>query len=105
MTTLLLRTEQNPLWLCFEPWGTEHTIAPNTAVLLEFYSPTPVELTHHTDGITFVSFGRHPDIRAENGDPVEIYSDTMPESPIELAEGFRMIMGIVPPRPSWGSDN
>jgi hypothetical protein len=104
-TTLVLRAEQNPLWLCFEPWATEHTVAPNTAVVLKFDSPTPVEFTHHGHGMTFVSFGKHPDILAEDGQPIEIYSDTMPEAPTELAEGFRMIMDVVPPRPSWGTDN
>jgi hypothetical protein len=103
VTTLLIRSEQNPLWLCFEPWATEHTVPPNTAVVLKFDGA--VEFTHHTYGITFVSFGKHPDILAENGDPIEIYSDTMPEALAELAEGFRTIMSIVPPRPVWGADN
>jgi hypothetical protein len=101
----MLRAEQNPLWLCLEPWGTEHTVPPNTAVVLVFDNPTPVEFTHHSDGITFVSFGKHPDILTEGGEPIEIYSDSMPEASLAMAEGFRMIMGIVPPRPKWGSDN
>jgi hypothetical protein len=97
-TTFTMRSDENPLWLCFEPWGTEHTFAAGTAVVLKFDDLAPVELTHHDVGITFVSLGRHPDIFSENGEPLEIYSDTMPEIPGDLPlEGFRFIMDLMPP--------
>jgi hypothetical protein len=95
-TELTVRTEERSLWLCFEPWANEYTVAPHTAVVVRFPSPQ-VELTHHPDGIVFLSFGRHPDIWSQDGQPLEIFSDVMPETPGALAAAFRRIISIVPP--------
>jgi hypothetical protein len=62
-------------------WATEYTVPPGTAVVIHFNNETPVELTHHGNGITFMSFGRHPDIWSEDSRPLEIFSDTMPRTP------------------------
>jgi hypothetical protein len=96
-TELTIRTEQRSLWLCFEPWANEYTVPPHTAVVIHFPS-APLELTHHPDGIIFISFGRHPDIWSHDGQPLEIFSDVMPETPPGVAEdavGF--IIDAVPP--------
>jgi hypothetical protein len=99
-TALTLRAGPQPLWLCFEPWATEYTVAPNTAVVIKFDRQTPIELAHHPNGITFISFGCHPDIWSADGEPVEIFSEFMPETPSGLgAEAFRPIMTAVPPTP------
>ena len=96
-TELTIRTEQRSLWLCFEPWANEYTVPPHTVVVVHFPSP-PIELTHQHDGIIFMSFGRHPDIRSQDGQPVEIFSDIMPETPPGIAESaFRSVISAVPP--------
>ncbi len=100
-TTLTFRAGPRPLPLCFEPWATEFTVEPQTAVLIEFDSEVaPVEVAHHPDGVTFLSFGRHPDVFGEEGEPLQILSDTMPETPSEVPiDAFRAIMALVaPPR-------
>lgn len=76
-TSLTVRADEQPVWLCFEPWASE--------------------LTHHVEGITFLSFGRHPDIWSEDGEPLDIYSDSMPETPEGPMSVFRFIMKAVPP--------
>jgi hypothetical protein len=95
-TKLTIRTNDRSLWLCFEPWATEHTVPPDTAIVIHFPTET-YELTHHPDGITFLSFGQHPDLWTEDDTPVEIYSAFMPETPNVPVESFRNIMTWVPP--------
>ena len=104
-TTLTVRTEQSSLWLCFEPWANEYTVPPHTAVVIHFAEP-PFELTHRPDGIIFLSLGRHPDVWSEDGQPLEIFSDYMPETPpIAAAEAVvRRIVDAIPPirtQPPW----
>ncbi|GAA4528066.1 hypothetical protein [Amycolatopsis samaneae] len=96
-TELTIRAERRSLWLCFEPWANEYTVPPHTAVVVRFPG-LPVELTHHPDGITFLSFGRHPDIWSQDGRPLEIFSNHMPETPPDVAEeAVRRVIGAVPP--------
>lgn len=102
-TRLTIRTGERSLWLCFEPWATEHTVPPGTAVVIHFPTET-FELTHHPDGITFMSLGRHPDIWSEDGKPLDILSDTMPETPDVSAAVFRSFIAAAPPirtEPPW----
>jgi hypothetical protein len=102
-TNLTIRTGTRSLWLCFEPWANEYTVPPDTAVVIHF--PTEAfELTHHPDGITFMSFGRHPDIWTEDGNPLEIFSDTMPETPDVPEAAVRHVIAATPPirtEPPW----
>ncbi|TWP46481.1 hypothetical protein FKR81_35545 [Lentzea tibetensis] len=97
-TNLVLRADQQSLWLCFEPWATEYTALPGTTIVIRFHNETPVEVAHHRDGMTFFTLGRHPDLYAEDGTPVEIYSEYLPETPKGVPiSGFRFIMEAVPP--------
>jgi hypothetical protein len=96
-TSLTVRANEQPVWLCFEPWASEYTVAPGGAVVVKFLDGPPVELTHYPEGITFLSFGRHPDIWGEDGEPVEIYSDSMPETPEGSMTALRFIMNAAPP--------
>lgn len=106
MTTLTVPAGDLPVWLCFEPWATEYTVAPNTTVVIKFDAGTEVELTSHVEGITFMSLGRHPDIWSAGGEPLEIYSETMPETPAGISgELFGWIRTAVPPKPNWSSPN
>lgn len=95
---LVVRAEHQSLWLCFEPWANQYTLLPGTAVLVRFPPDTPVEVTHHRDGMTFFSLGAHPDLYAEDGSAVEIYSEYMPvfgeDMPIAA---LRHVMEAVPP--------
>lgn len=95
---LTVRAEQQSLWLCFEPWATEHTLLPGAAVVIRFGDGIPVEITHQRDGMIFFSLGAHPDLYAEDGSALEIYSEWMPDTPTELsAEMFRTVLGLMPP--------
>jgi hypothetical protein len=95
---LVVRAEQQSLWLCFEPWATEYTLLPGTTVVVRFGDEIPLEVTHHSDGMTFFSLGPHPDLYAEDGTAVEIFSEHLPETPPELsAEMFRTVMELMPP--------
>lgn len=97
---LLVRAEHQALWLCFESWATQYTLLPGTAVLVRFPPDKPVEVVHHHDGMTFFSMGPHPDLYAEDGTPMEIYSAYMPEFPAELEQHMdvlRHVVEIVPP--------
>jgi hypothetical protein len=96
-TSLTVRAGQQPVWLCFEPWATEYTVAPGTAAVIRFPDDPPAELTHHIEGITFLSFGRHPDIWSEDGRPIEVYSDTAPKTPAISMSALRFVMEAVPP--------
>lgn len=97
LTSLTVRADEQPVWLCFEPWASEYTVAPGDAVVVKFPDGPPAELTHHFEGITFLSFGRHPDIWSEDGEPLEIYSDSMPETPEVSLTALRFIMKAAPP--------
>ncbi len=96
-TTLVVHADQRPVWLCFEPWASEYTVPVGTTVVVRFDSS--IELTHHPDGIVFMSFGRHPDICRPDGEPLEIFSDTMPPTPSVSVELMRFVMAAVPPVP------
>lgn len=97
---LVVRAEQQSLWLCFEPWANQYTLLPGTAVLVRFPPDKQVEVVHHHDGMTFYSAGPHPDLYAEDGTAVEIYSEYMPEFPPELEQHMdtlRQIFEITQP--------
>ncbi|MFD4643575.1 hypothetical protein ACFWN2_40140 [Lentzea sp. NPDC058436] len=95
---LLVRAEQQSLWLCFEPWANQYTLLPGNTVLVRFPPDTQVEVVHHRDGMTFFNLGPHPDLYAEDGSAVEIYSEYMPvfgaDLPIDV---LRHVMEVVPP--------
>lgn len=95
---LVVRAEQQSLWLCFEPWANEYTLLPGSAVVIRFGGDVPVEVVHHRDGMTFFSLGPHPDLYAEDGTAVEIYSEYMPEFPVDLPiAALKHVMEVVPP--------
>lgn len=95
---LVVRAEEQSLWLCFEPWATEYTLLPGAAVVVRFGDEIPVEVVHHRDGMTFFSMGPHPDLYAEDGTALEIYSEYLPPTPPELsAEMFRAVVDLMPP--------
>ncbi|SES25017.1 hypothetical protein [Lentzea albida] len=95
---LLVRAEHQALWLCFEPWANQHTLLPGNAVVVRFPPDTAVEVAHHLDGMTFFSLGPHPDLYAEDGEAVEMYSEYMPVCPADLPiAALRHVMEIVPP--------
>ncbi|CRK60389.1 hypothetical protein [Alloactinosynnema sp. L-07] len=72
-------------------------------VVIHFNNESDVEVTHHVEGMTFLTFGRHPDLWSVDGHPVEIFSDTMPRTPDASPELARWIMEVVPPvRPRSG---
>ena len=98
-TELTIRAGQTPVWLCFEPWATEYTVGPGMTVVVRFNNRSPVEMTHHVQGITFMSLSRHPDIWDADGTPLEIFSDVMPEVPDVSIAAIRNIMAAVPPVP------
>ncbi|MFH8787584.1 hypothetical protein [Streptomyces roseoverticillatus] len=101
---LTVRAGERDLWLCFEPWATEHVVAAGTAVVVEFAGARSVlEMEHHREGITFLSNGLHPDIRGEDGSDVLILSDVMPPTPDVSDETLRDVMSVLPPaRPATG---
>ncbi|MFE5207796.1 hypothetical protein [Streptomyces sp. NPDC056600] len=101
---LTVRAEERDVWLCFEPWATEHTVPAGTSVVVEFDGVRSVlEMQHHPEGITFFSNGLHPDLRGEDGSEVLILSDVMPPTPDVSDQAFRNIMSMVPPvRPPAG---
>lgn len=97
-TNLVVRADQQSLWLCFEPWATEYTALPGTTVVIRFNNETPVEIVHHNEGMTFFTLGRHPDLYDEDGAPVEIYSEYLPETPSGIPmDLIRYVMEAVPP--------
>ncbi|MDT7788055.1 MAG: hypothetical protein QOF58_6474 [Pseudonocardiales bacterium] len=53
-------------------------------LVVRFGDEVSVEVVHHRDGMTFFSLGPHPDLYAEDGEAVEIYSEYMAEFPAEL---------------------
>ncbi|ALG14147.1 hypothetical protein [Kibdelosporangium phytohabitans] len=98
ITTLTVRADRQPLWLCFEPWANEYTVPADTTVVIHFDDKLPIEVTHHPDGMTFFSGGKHPDIYAEDGSPLEILSDVMPEPPGVALDALRAVIAATPPR-------
>lgn len=54
-------------------------------------------MEHHSEGITFLSLGLHPDIRGEDGSDILVLSDVMPRTPDVSLQSVRNIMAIVPP--------
>jgi hypothetical protein len=98
---LTVRSQDEPLWLCFEPWANEYTVPPQTGVVIEFdVEQGGVELMHHADGITFFSLGRHPDVWGEDGEALLILSTVMPPTPDGLSDPdavFKQVMQAVPP--------
>lgn len=101
---LTVRAGERDVWLCFEPWATEHTVPAGTSVVVAFDGVRSVlEMRHHPEGITFFSNGLHPDLHAEDGSDVLILSNVMPPTPDVSDQEFRTIMSIVPPvRPPAG---
>jgi hypothetical protein len=97
VSTLTIRALEQPLWLCFEPWATEYTVPLGRTAVVRFPRDIAIEVNHHADGITFMTSGCHPDVYSETGDPLLVYSDTMPETPADMMEKFRVIMAAVPP--------
>ena len=95
---LVVRAEQQSLWLCFEPWGSEYTLLPGAAVVIKFGGDIHPEVTHHRDGLIFFSLGPHPDLYAEDGTAIEIYSEWLPPWPAELPVDItRAALEIMPP--------
>jgi hypothetical protein len=95
---LVVRAEHQSLWLCFEPWANQHALLPGTSVVVRFPDEAAVEVVHHRDGMTFFNVGPHPDLYAEDGTALEIYSEYMPAFPADLPiEALRLVMDIVPP--------
>ncbi|WP_424888251.1 hypothetical protein [Streptomyces sp. XH2] len=105
VSRLTVRAGERDLWLCFEPWGTEHVVAAGTAVVVEFHGARSVlEMEHRREGITFLSNGLHPDLRGADGSDVLILSDVMPPAPDVCDETLRGVMSILPPaRPAAGT--
>lgn len=94
---LVVRAEEQSLWLCFEPWASEYTLLPGAAVVVRFSDEIAPEITHHRDGMTFFSVGAHPDLYAEDGTAIEIYSEWLPPWPAELTvEMTRAVIQIMP---------
>ncbi|MFB7382916.1 hypothetical protein ACFC6U_23840 [Kitasatospora purpeofusca] len=102
---LTVRADEHDVWLCFEPWATEHTVLAGTSVVVEFEDVRSIlEIQHHREGITFFSNGLHPDLRSEDGSDVLILSDVMPPTPDVSDQAFRNVMSAVPPvRPGSGA--
>jgi hypothetical protein len=95
---ITVRAEKQALWLCFEPWATEYTLLPGAAVVVRFGEGVSAEVTHHNDGMTFFNIGPHPDLYAEDGTALEIYSEYLPATPPELsAELYRAMLELMPP--------
>jgi len=97
-TRLRVRAGGEPLWLCFEPWATDYTIAADTCVVIEFDSEqAPVEITHQNDGMVFFSLGRHPDIWSDDGLPLLVWGDDMPRTPDVAVPAIRNVISLIPP--------
>lgn len=95
---LVVRAEQQPLWLCFEPWANQYTLLPGTSIVVRFPDDVLVEVVHHRDGMTFFNVGAHPDLYGEDGTAVEIYSEYMPVFPADMPlEAVRYVMEVIPP--------
>ncbi|MDX8035582.1 hypothetical protein SK803_35715 [Lentzea sp. BCCO 10_0856] len=95
---LVVRAEQQSLWLCFEPWANQYTLLPGASIVVRFDDDVSVEVVHHRDGMTFFNVGAHPDLYAEDGTAVEIYSEYMPVFPADLPlEVLRHVMEVIPP--------
>ena len=95
---MTIRARERDVWLCFEPWATEHTVAAGSSVVLEFVGPLGIlEMEHHPEGVTFLSSGLHPDLRNEDGSDVLILSNVMPPTPDVSEQALRNVMSIVPP--------
>ncbi|MFJ5988853.1 hypothetical protein [Lentzea sp. NPDC092896] len=95
---LVVRAEHQSLWLCFEPWANQHTLLPGTSVVVRFPDEVAVEVVHHHDGMTFFNVGPHPDLYAEDGTALEIYSEYMPPFPTHLPlDALKLVMDIIPP--------
>ncbi|WKU46094.1 hypothetical protein Q3V23_19625 [Streptomyces sp. VNUA116] len=98
VSRLTVRAGERDLWLCFEPWATEHVVAAGTAVVVEFHGArSMLEMEHHREGITFLSSGLHPDLRGEDGSEVLVLSDVMPPTPDVSDEALRRVMSVLPP--------
>jgi hypothetical protein len=98
VSRVTLRAREKDLWLCFEPWATEHTVPAGSSVVVEFDGARSIlEMEHHPEGVPFLSNGLHPDLRGEDGSDILILSDTMPPTPDVSDRALRNVMSIVPP--------
>lgn len=98
ISRLTIRAGEEDVWLCFEPWATEHTVPARSSVVVDFGGTRSiVEMEHHPEGITFFSNGLHPDLRGEDGSDILVLSDVMPPTPDVSEQAFRNIMSIVAP--------
>lgn len=106
---LTVRTQDQPLWLCFQPWASEYTVPPQTGVIVEFHGdPSELELMHHSDGITFFCLGRHPDVWSEAGEALLIFSAAMPPAPDGRSDPdalFQQVMNAAPSRGNAGNES
>lgn len=98
ISKVTIRAGETDVWLCFEPWATEHTVSAGSSVVVEFVGPRSIlEMEHHPEGVTFFSNGLHPDLRGEDGSDILILSDVMPATPDVSDLALRNVMSIVPP--------
>lgn len=78
--------------------GLRAPLLPGAAVVIKFGGDMHPEVTHHHDGMIFFSLGPHPDLYAEDGSAIEIYSEWLAPWPAELpVDVTRAALEIMPP--------